>query len=159
MELISLHTLISIFVDDQEEALRFYTEQLGLEKRMDQTFAPGLRLVTVAAYGQLKPELALATLDEACYGREHVGELQRRRDQFISSLFRTTDCQKDYEELRARGVQFLHEPRQYPHSVEAVFADPYGNTFLLLEIAPEYSILPSSLQTTPQISLKQLKSA
>ncbi|HZR38950.1 MAG TPA: VOC family protein [Ktedonobacteraceae bacterium] len=137
MKLVSQHTVISILVKDQEEALRFYTEKLGLEKRSDHTFGPGLRLLTVAPTGQQKPEIALAKPDVSWHGEERVRELMTHIGQGAPWLFVTDDCRKEYEMLLARGVTFVSAPTHHLYGVEAVFVDLYGNTFSLLEASPE----------------------
>lgn len=138
MELNTPITIISILVDDQEEALDFYTRKLGLEKRTDVTFGPGLRLLTVAPNGQQKPEIALASPDVQRLGEEHVAALKAQRaSRIMPWIFDTDDCRKMYEMLVARGVSFISKPVRRSYGMEAIFADPYGNTFVLLEPLPE----------------------
>jgi catechol 2,3-dioxygenase-like lactoylglutathione lyase family enzyme len=133
MRLISPHTHISVLVKNQDEALKFYTEVLGLEKRKDMTFGPGLRLLTVAPPGQQKPELVLAIPDASLYGEDYVHQLVEDLAQKLVSIFVTNDCQKSYVSLSERGVVFMHAPRPQMYGVEAVFRDPDGNVFSLLE--------------------------
>ncbi len=137
MKLISQHTVISILVKDQDEALRFYTERLGLEKRSDLAFGPGLRLLTVAPQGQRKPEIALAKPDVVLHGEERVRELMEHIGAGLPWLFTTENCRQEYERLLARGVRFVSAPTRQLYGVEARFVDPYGNTFSLLEASPE----------------------
>lgn len=137
MKLITPLTIVSILVKDQDEALAFYTEKLGLEKRNDTIFAPGLRFVTVAPRGQKKPEIALAKPDIILHGEERVQELMARVGRGIPWIFYTDDCHKTYENLLARGVHFLSSPTKQLYGVEALFEDPYGNAFALLEATPE----------------------
>lgn len=136
MKLISQHAIISVLVQDQEEALRFYTQKLGLEKRRDITYGPGMRLLTVALKGQQKPELVLAKPDPSLSGEERVKELLEHIGRKVSSIFVTDNCHGEYESLVARGVPFICAPTTQLYGVEAVFKDPYGNTFSLLEAAP-----------------------
>jgi predicted enzyme related to lactoylglutathione lyase len=133
MRLISPHTLISILVNDQDEALQFYTRVLGLEKRSDIDFGPGLRFLTVAPRGQKKPELALAQPDIALYGETYVNELKGKQRQKLASIFVTDNCQETYTHLSQLGVTFVSEPTNQLYGVEAVFLDPYGNPFALIE--------------------------
>jgi predicted enzyme related to lactoylglutathione lyase len=130
-------TVISVLVKDQDEALHFYTEKLGLEKRADISFGPGLRFLTVAPRGQQKPEIALAQPDAERHGAEHIRELTRHIGQGAPWVFDTEDCRKTYETLLARGVKFVSAPTKQLYGVEAVFEDPYGNIFALLEPVPE----------------------
>lgn len=146
MRIISHHTHISILVHDQEEALRFYTEKLGLEKRDDIYFAPGLRLLTVAARGQSTPTLILAKPDTPTYGVEHVQEMLSHVGQRIASIFITEDCFQTYREMVARGVKFRAQPTRHLYGLEAFFSDPYGNTFSLLEATPAALALFKELQ-------------
>jgi len=136
MKLISQHAVISILVRDQEEALCFYTQKLGLEKRRDITYGPGMRLLTVAPKGQQKPELALAKPDVSLSGEERVKELLEHIGQKVASIFVTDNCCHEYERLIACGVSFVCAPTTQLYGIEAVFKDPYGNTFSLLEAAP-----------------------
>jgi predicted enzyme related to lactoylglutathione lyase len=136
MKLISQHAIVSILVQDQEEALCFYTQRLGLEKRRDITYGLGMRLLTVAPEGQQKPELALAKPDISLSGEERVKELLEHIGQKVLSIFVTDNCCREYENLKARGVSFVCAPQTQLYGIEAVFKDPYGNTFSLLEAAP-----------------------
>jgi len=141
MKLITPLTVISILVKDQDEALKFYSEKLGLEKRCDITFGPGLRLLTVAPRGQQKPEIALAKPDEVLHGKEWVNELMERVGQGVPWVFNTNDCHKTYEMLLARGVKFVCPPTKQLYGLEAVFEDLDGNAFSLLEATPEARFL------------------
>jgi len=139
--------IISILVTDQDEALSFYTEKLGLEKRADVIFGTGMRWLTVAPRGQRKPEIALAKPEASLHSvssTQHTQTSQEavgRFDHGIAWVFDTDDCCKMYRTLLARGVQFLSPPTKQLYGMEAVFADPYGNVFSLLEPSPEaYSL-------------------
>ncbi len=137
MKLKTQPTMISVLVKDQEEALSFYTEKLGLEKRQDINFGPGLRLLTVAPKGQKRPEIALAMPDVRLHGEERVRELMEHASKNEPWVFRTENCARMYDILSARGVVFINEPTKQLYGIEAIFADPYGNTFMLLEASPE----------------------
>ena len=129
--------MVSVLVNDQDEALQFYTEKLGLEKRIDIIYGPGMRWVTVAPKGQRKPEIALATPDVTLHNASYIKESKERTGHGIAWMFDTDDCRHSYETLRARGVIFITTPTKQLYGVEAVFADPYGNIFSLLEPSPE----------------------
>ena len=119
--------IITILVTDQDEALAFYTEKMGLEIRTDQVFGGGVRWLTVAPAGMAAPEIYLAlpfSEDQApCVGKNPTWS------------FSTPDCQAAYQEMSARGVTFVQPPTQQPWGLEAVFLDLYGNSFSLLEPA------------------------
>ena len=137
MRLTTHHAMISVLVRDQEEALRFYTEKLGLEKRRDISYGPGLRLLTVAPRGQQKPELALAHPDPLFHSEKYVNELMSRVGQCLSCIFTTEDCGQDYLLLQERGVACVSAPTSHIYGIEALFQDPYGNMFSLLQATPE----------------------
>jgi predicted enzyme related to lactoylglutathione lyase len=122
--------MIPILVGDQEGALHFYTEKLGLEKRSDLSFGPGLRLLTVAPRGQRRPEIALVQPDMLVTS---MGIPAQQGAQKVCWVFRTDDCRHMYEIWKARGVTFLNDPTQQVYGIEARFVDPYGNIFALLE--------------------------
>ena len=129
--------MVSVLVNDQDEALLFYTEKLGLEKRIDVTYGPGMRWVTVAPKGQRKPEIALAKPDATLHNAAYLKDAKERTAYGIAWMFDTDDCRQSYEMLLARGVTFITTPTKQLYGVEAVFVDPYGNIFSLLEPSPE----------------------
>ncbi len=137
MRMIGKLAMVSILVRDQDEALRFYTEKLGLEKRADKLFGPGMRLLTVAPKGQQGPEIALAKPEVALHGEERARKLMESVGKSTTWVFDTDNCYKTYETLRKRGVKFVCPPTEQSYGVEAVFEDLYGNTFSLLEPSPE----------------------
>jgi predicted enzyme related to lactoylglutathione lyase len=139
MKTITSLAVISILVEDQDTALRFYTEKLGLEKRADVTFGPGMRWLTVAPKSQKKPEIALAIPDASLYPAYRVQKDMQRQDidRGIRGVFDTDDCCKMYGTLLSRGVKFVSPPTKQLYGTEAVFEDPYGNMFSLLEPSPE----------------------
>jgi predicted enzyme related to lactoylglutathione lyase len=137
MKVITQLAMIPVLVNDQDEALHFYTEKLGLEKRSDIQFGPGMRWLTVAPKGQKRPEIALAKPDARLHGEERIRELIGRIGQGTLWVFGTDNCHKAYEMLHARGVKFLSTPTKQLYGVEAIFEDPYGNKFSLLEPSAE----------------------
>jgi uncharacterized glyoxalase superfamily protein PhnB len=128
-----------LWVNDQEEALAFYTEKVGMEVRMDVTFPEmgNFRWLTVGPVGQ--PDVAITlmpipgppVMDEESAGQ--VRELLAKG--FSATVFLTTDdCQADYEQLSARGVEFSAEPEERPYGIDAGFRDPSGNNIRLTQI-------------------------
>jgi len=124
---------VTILVPDQEEALRFYTEILGFEKRQDDSKTmPGFRWLTVAPKGD-DVEIVLAKPGPPMQDKEttegmlkHVGR-SSHHDNFTIRVFQTDDCQRTYETWCSKGVKFVSEPRKRPYGVEAIFEDLYGN--------------------------------
>jgi predicted enzyme related to lactoylglutathione lyase len=136
--------IIPIVVADQDEALCFYIEKLGLEKREDVTFGPNMRWLTVAAKGQKKPEIALTKPEASLLTTQlHSSyETVGYPGHGIRCIFDTDDCCKMHATLLARGIKFLSSPTKQVYGMEAVFEDPYGNAFSLLEPSAEaYALL------------------
>jgi catechol 2,3-dioxygenase-like lactoylglutathione lyase family enzyme len=131
-------THINVWVHDQDEALAFYTEKVGLELRDDVTLPElgGFRWVTVGPPAQ--PDIALALIavpgapvldaDTAAKLKEIVA-----KGAAGGVFFGTEDCQASYEELKGRGVEFTEEPSQRPYGVDAGFRDPSGNPHRLVQ--------------------------
>jgi catechol 2,3-dioxygenase-like lactoylglutathione lyase family enzyme len=120
--------VVTILVRDQDEALRFYTEKLGLEKLDDMTFGEGGdRWLTVTAPKQKDVQIFLQKADS--FGVQLMDSVGKAP----AWAFNTDDCRGDYEALKARGVNFLSEPKEQPWGIEATFEDLYGNKFSIVE--------------------------
>ena len=128
-----------LWVHDQEEALAFYTQKLGMEVRADVTLPElgDFRWVTVAPPGEDEVSIVLMAIpgppvmdpDTA----EQVKDLMAKG--FAGAVFLTTDdCKASYEELKARGVEFTEAPEQRPYGIDAGFRDPSGNSFRLTQV-------------------------
>lgn len=138
---------VTILVRDQDEALRFYTEALGFEKRADVSFGPAARWLTVAPPQQGELEIVLQLPDPALHGEEEARRMLERVGQAPTWVLSTDDCQGDYARLVERGVTFTSSPQQQPYGLEAVFLDLYGNSYSLLQPAPSQQPRP---QPRPQ---------
>jgi predicted enzyme related to lactoylglutathione lyase len=125
----------SVYVFDQDRAKAFYTDKLGFEVREDATLG-SFRWLTVGPPGQPDFELVLMALrpspmmDEATV--KTVGELVRR-GVFGGGVLATSDCRKTYEELSAKGVEFLEPPTERPYGIEALLKDDSGNWFSMTQ--------------------------
>jgi uncharacterized glyoxalase superfamily protein PhnB len=130
---------VQLWVFDQYEALTFYTEKLGMEVRQDVTMAEmgDFRWLTVGPVGQ--PDIAITLMlipgqpiMDADTG-EQVRDLTAKG--FAGTLFLVTDdCQASYEELSARGVEFIDKPFEQPYGIDSSFRDPFGNHFRLTQV-------------------------
>ena len=120
MQAIDKISTITIAVLDQDEALTWFTEMLGFEKRLDQK-ANGLRWLTVAPPQQAEVEFLLASWFPESVGRNATWVLSTR------------DCQGGYEELQSKGVKFAQKPAPRPWGIEAVSVDLYGNKYALVQ--------------------------
>jgi uncharacterized glyoxalase superfamily protein PhnB len=128
-----------LWVHDQDEALAFYTEKLGMEVRQDVTIAEygDFRWLTVAPPGQKEVEIVLMAIPGPpvmdADTQKEVRQLMGKG--FAGTVFLTTeDCRASYEELRARGVEFTELPEERPYGIDAGFRDPSGNAFRLTEV-------------------------
>jgi uncharacterized glyoxalase superfamily protein PhnB len=128
-----------LWVNDQEEALAFYTEKLGFEVRADVTLPElgDFRWLTVGPAGQ--PDIAIVLM--AIPGppvmdaetAEQVRALMAKG--FAGTVFLTTDdCHAAYNELTARGLEFVEPPEQRPYGIDSSFRDPSGNNIRLMEV-------------------------
>src|SRR3979411_500141 len=128
-----------LWVHDQDEALAFYTQKLGMEVRADVTLPElgNFRWLTVGPAGQ--PDFAITLM--AIPGppvmdagtAEQVRELMAKG--FTGTVFLTTDdIQSSYEELKGRGVEFTEQPEERPYGVDSGFRDPSGNSIRLTEV-------------------------
>jgi predicted enzyme related to lactoylglutathione lyase len=124
--------LTSIYVDDQEKALRFYTEVLGFVKKADVTQGP-FRWLTIASPEEpdgAELQLALNDIPAAkTYQRAMFEQGQP------AAMFYTDDVQADYERIKARGADFTMPPTQVTGSTIAMLDDTCGNLIQLTQLA------------------------
>lgn len=134
--MISKLSISTIWVKDQNEALRFYTEKLGFEIRADVKNG-NYRWLTVGLPSQPDIEFQLAALKPGgSFTQEDVDQLEKlvSAGKMGSGPWKTNDCQKTYEELVAKGVEFLQPPTDRPYGIiEAVFKDNSGNVMVLAQ--------------------------
>jgi predicted enzyme related to lactoylglutathione lyase len=128
-----------LWVDDQDEALDFYTKKLGMEVRNDVTVAElgNFRWLTVGPPDQPEIGITLMAIPGAPVMDEETGKQVRElmSKGFAGTVFLTTDdCQASYEELKSRGVEFTEEPEERPYGIDSGFRDPSGNSFRLTEV-------------------------
>ena len=128
-----------VLVTDQNEALDFYTNKLGMVVRADVTVPEmgDFRWLVVGPSDQ--PELGIVLMavpGEPIVDRESADQLRTLLDKGIgSTVFLTTDdCRAAYEELAARGVEFQAKPEEQIYGVDAGFRDPFGNNFRLTQV-------------------------
>ncbi|HEV3352305.1 MAG TPA: VOC family protein [Acidimicrobiales bacterium] len=128
-----------IWVHDQQEALDFYTKKLGMEVRADVSFPEmgEFRWLTVAPPGQEDVEIVLMPIPGPPVMDEETAEQVRTvmAKGFAGTVFLATDdCQKSYEELKGRGVEFTEAPEQRPYGIDSGFRDPSGNSIRLTQV-------------------------
>ena len=131
--------VVTIWVTDQNEALRFYTEKLGFEIRTDVTQG-GYRWLTVGLKSQPDLEFQLAPLQPGgALTQEDVDVLTKlvKAGKLGAGPWKTDDCQKTYETFKAKGVEFLQPPTDRSYGIiEAVFKDNSGNYMVLSQDKP-----------------------
>jgi catechol 2,3-dioxygenase-like lactoylglutathione lyase family enzyme len=132
--MLSQITHTGIWVHDIDEALAFYTSKLGFEVRYDireETWS----WVVVAPPGSPAPELILNVprspfMDDAT--AERVLELVAS-GALSGGILATDDCRRDFEALKARGVEFHQEPMERDYGIDAAFRDPSGNSWRMTQ--------------------------
>jgi catechol 2,3-dioxygenase-like lactoylglutathione lyase family enzyme len=132
-------SLMSVWVDDLDEARDFYTDKLGFEVREDVTMGD-YRWLTVGHPDQPDLKINLAIPGPPLLDEEST-ELVRRmlaKGSLGAGGLAVADCKQTYAELVAKGVTFLAEPADRPYGVEAVMRDNSGNWWVLVE-PREYS--------------------
>jgi predicted enzyme related to lactoylglutathione lyase len=128
-----------LWVHDQDEALAFYTQKLGMEVRSDATLPEmgDFRWLSVGPPKQ--PDIAIVLM--AIPGppimdaetAEQVRSLMAKG--FAGTIFLTTDdCHAAYEELKGRGVEFVEQPEERPYGIDSSFRDPSGNHIRLTQV-------------------------
>ena len=126
-----------LWVHDQDEALRFWTEKVGFEVRTDVTLDDwAFRWLTVAAPGQDVQLVLMAVPGPPVMDADTAEQVRTVMAKgFAGTLFlMTDDCQKSYEDLSARGVEFSQPPTEQMYGVDCAFRDPSGNSVRLGEI-------------------------
>lgn len=128
---------VALVVRDYDEAIDFYTRTLNFELIEDSHLPEeGKRWVVVSPPGSNGATILLARASKA------------EQDQFVGSqtggrvflFLKTDDFWRDYEQMKARGVEFEREPKEQAYGTVAVFKDLYGNLWDLLELNAEHSL-------------------
>jgi catechol 2,3-dioxygenase-like lactoylglutathione lyase family enzyme len=128
-----------LWVHDQDEALAFYTQKLGMEVRADVTLPEmgNFRWLTVGPAGQPDVSIVLMAIPGAPVMDPETAEQVRSlmAKGFAGTIFLTTDnIQASYEELKGRGVEFVEQPEERPYGIDSSFRDPSGNNFRLTQV-------------------------
>ncbi len=126
----------TIYVLDQEEALKFYRDKLGFEVRTDHSMDNGFRWLTVGPRTQPDLQIILMAVKESpMFPAEKVALLRQVLEGGMmgAGVMSVDDCRKTYEELKGKGVEFLSPPKEQFYGVEAVFKDNSGNWFSMTQ--------------------------
>jgi catechol 2,3-dioxygenase-like lactoylglutathione lyase family enzyme len=131
-------THVQVWVHDQDEALAFYTDKLGMELREDVTVPElgNFRWLSVGVPGQDDVSITLMAVpgppvfDEDTRQQIH-GLLAKGASGGL--FFQSEDVRKSYEQLKSRGVEFTQEPTEQPYGLDAGFRDASGNHFRMIQ--------------------------
>jgi predicted enzyme related to lactoylglutathione lyase len=128
--------LATVWVLDQDSAKQFFIEKLGLEERYDMTLGEGgMRWVTVSTKEQPDLQLTLMVPGPPSMDPESAEQLKALIAKGVlgAGAFNTDDCQATYDELSAKGVEFVQKPEKRPYGIEAIFRDDSGNWYSLTQ--------------------------
>jgi predicted enzyme related to lactoylglutathione lyase len=123
--------LTSVYVDDQEKALRFYTEVLGFVKKADFSNGPYRWLTVVSPENPDGTELQLALNNNPATKTYRQALVQQNQP---AVMFFTDDLQADYERAKGRGAQFTMQPTDVTASKIAMLNDSCGNLVQLTQL-------------------------
>jgi predicted enzyme related to lactoylglutathione lyase len=124
--------VMSVYVDDQAKALRFYTEVLGFAKKADFSSGP-FRWLTVASPEEPNgTELQLALNNSPAAQTYQQAIFQQGQP---AAMFFTDDVKGDYDRIKARGAEFTMPPTEVPGSTIAMLKDTCGNLIQLNQVA------------------------
>lgn len=111
---------VAVYVENQQEALKFWTEQVGFEVRRNDPMGPGAFWIEVAPVGA-----------ESClvlYPKQGMPDWNEHKPMIV---FECSDIQQVYAEMKARGVKFLEEPKAMPWGTFVQFEDLDGHRYVL----------------------------
>jgi len=136
-----------VFVLDQDQALDFYVGKLGLEVSNDLDLG-FMRWLTVRVPGDPTRDILLEkpgppAMDQAT--GEQVRELVAKGASGFTVGFTTSDCQKTYEVLKDRGVEFTQEPTEHSYGIDVGIRDPFGNHIRIVQpaVRPQAATTPA----------------
>lgn len=130
---------VQLWVHDQDEALAFWTDKVGMEIRSDVTLPEmgDFRWLAVGPAGQDDVNIVLMAVPGPPMMDQETAQQVRDLSAkgFAGTVFLVTDdCQASYEELKGRGVEFTETPEERPYGIDSGFRDPSGNSIRLTEI-------------------------
>ena len=123
--------LTTVYVDDQEKALRFYTDVLGFVKKADFSQGPFRWLTVVSPEEPDGTELQLAVNDNPPAKAYQQAMFQQGQP---AAMFFTDDVQTDYERMKARGAEFTMPPTDVPGARIAKLNDTCGNAIQVTQL-------------------------
>jgi catechol 2,3-dioxygenase-like lactoylglutathione lyase family enzyme len=135
---------VGILVFDQHAARDFYVNKLGFEVRMDQTMDNGYRWLTVSPKGQPDLQIILPKVDGPNMKPEVAATLKSLMEKtgLSGGVLQVDDCRTTYEELRAKGVEFLSPPADRFYGVECILKDNKDNSNNWFSMTQPKALLP-----------------
>jgi|SRR6516165_4512000 predicted enzyme related to lactoylglutathione lyase len=124
--------LTSVYVDDQEKALRFYTEVLGFAKKSDFSQGPFRWLTVASPEDPGGTELQLALNDNSATKAYQQAMFQQGQP---AAMFFSEDVRGDYERIKTRGAEFTMAPTEVPGATIAKLKDSCGNLIQINQLA------------------------
>lgn len=122
---------ITLVVPDYDQAIAFYRDSLGFELLDDLDMGGGKRWVVLRPRGARETALLIAKAD----GAAQMAAIGNQAGGRVAFFLQTDDLARDHAAMLTKGVTFLEEPRHEPYGIVAVFADPFGNLWDLLQPA------------------------
>jgi catechol 2,3-dioxygenase-like lactoylglutathione lyase family enzyme len=125
-----------VWVLDQQQALEFYVNKLGMEVRADQNLG-FMRWLTVGVPGDTGREILLelpAPPSVDGPAADQIRELVSKGATGFAVGFTTADCRKTYEDLLAKGVEFTQEPVERDYGIDIGLRDPFGNHIRIVQM-------------------------
>lgn len=128
-------THMTFYVTDQNKAHDVYVNKLGCKVHTDMTMEGGFRWLTVTPPEQPDLEIVLAEPKTPMFEESQAKAVRDLLDKNAmgGGVWATDDCQKTYEALKAKGIEFLKPPTQEFYGLEALFRDGCGNWFSLTQ--------------------------
>jgi predicted enzyme related to lactoylglutathione lyase len=123
--------LTSVYVDDQEKALKFYTDVLGFAKKADFSNGPFRWLTVTSTEDPDGTQLQLALNDNPAAKAYQQAQFQQGQP---AVMFFTDDVKADYDQIRARGAEFTMPPTEVTGSTIAMLNDTCGNLVQITQL-------------------------
>jgi catechol 2,3-dioxygenase-like lactoylglutathione lyase family enzyme len=120
---------LALLVDDYDRAIAYYTEVLGFRLIEDTQQGPGKRFVRVVPRGEGRTSLLLAKAKNP----EQIARIGDQTGGRVFLFLDTDDFRRDYEAYKAKGVDFIEQPREETYGTVVVFRDLYGNLWDLVQ--------------------------
>ena len=130
---------INLFVRDQKKAYDVYVNKLGFKVNTDVTMDNGMRWLTVSPPDNPDLEILLAEPCTPMLKPDLVTHIRAvlDADAMPGGVWRTDNCDKAYEDMSRKGIEFLKKPTKEFYGIEALFRDGCGNWFSLTQRPPE----------------------